>query len=146
MTCQYAFILPFILPLFMFSFFFEFERAKFLIPQESRFLKFHRKPNAGCVTATFCPLYSSVCPVSVSFFLHYFGLCVRKMRLVQFEKEGRLSVGVELKEGGDVVDVCSVDSSIPSNMKDFLHDLDNAKTKAQRLGNIYCLIRLNIYW
>jgi len=54
------------------------------------------------------------------------------MRLVQFEKEGKLSVGVELKDGGDVVDVCSVDSTIPNNMKDFLQDLDDSLAKAKR--------------
>lgn len=64
------------------------------------------------------------------------------MRLVQFEKEGRLSVGVELKDGGDVVDVCAVDSSIPNNMKNFLQDLDDSTTKAQRFEMIFSYINL----
>lgn len=54
------------------------------------------------------------------------------MRLVQFESKGRMSVGVELVDGGDVVDLHSVDSSIPTDMKSFLESFEESKAKAQR--------------
>ncbi|XP_038070646.1 fumarylacetoacetate hydrolase domain-containing protein 2-like [Patiria miniata] len=53
------------------------------------------------------------------------------MRLVQFQCGGRMSVGAELGKGGDVVDFCAGDASIPSNMKTFVEGgqqmLDAAK-------------------
>ena len=45
---------------------------------------------------------------------------LHKMRLVQFESQGRRALGVELSDGGNIVDVSKCDSSIPSNMKDFI--------------------------
>ncbi|XP_005089066.1 fumarylacetoacetate hydrolase domain-containing protein 2 [Aplysia californica] len=42
------------------------------------------------------------------------------MRFVQFDFNGRNGLGVELSEGGDIVDLSSNDSSIPSNMRDFI--------------------------
>ncbi|XP_076439776.1 oxaloacetate tautomerase fahd2, mitochondrial-like [Babylonia areolata] len=42
------------------------------------------------------------------------------MRFVQFEWNGRLGVGVEQSEGGDIVDVTEVDPTVPHNMRDFI--------------------------
>ncbi|XP_031567292.1 fumarylacetoacetate hydrolase domain-containing protein 2-like [Actinia tenebrosa] len=55
------------------------------------------------------------------------------MRLVQFEFKERMSVGVELVDGGDLVDLHSVDSSIPTDMKNFLESFEDSKAKAQRI-------------
>ncbi|XP_022110460.1 fumarylacetoacetate hydrolase domain-containing protein 2-like [Acanthaster planci] len=53
------------------------------------------------------------------------------MRLVQFQYAGRAGVGVELGQGGDIVDLCAGDPNIPSNMKNFVKEgqimLDAAK-------------------
>lgn len=54
------------------------------------------------------------------------------MRLVQFVEAGRQRVGVETKDGGDVVDVCAGESSIPSDMKSFLAGGEEMTKKAQR--------------
>ncbi|XP_025094981.1 fumarylacetoacetate hydrolase domain-containing protein 2-like [Pomacea canaliculata] len=43
-----------------------------------------------------------------------------KMRFVQFEWSGRKGVGVEVEDGGDVVDVTEADPSVPHNMRDFI--------------------------
>lgn len=42
------------------------------------------------------------------------------MRFVQFEVNGQQAVGVELQEGGDIVDVSQADPAVPSSMRDFL--------------------------
>lgn len=42
------------------------------------------------------------------------------LRLVQFETDKQCRVGVELSPGGDIVDITSVDSSIPKDMVAFL--------------------------
>ncbi|KAK7473982.1 hypothetical protein BaRGS_00032320 [Batillaria attramentaria] len=42
------------------------------------------------------------------------------MRFVQFDWNGRKAVGVEMKEGGDIVDVTEVDPTVPRNMRDFI--------------------------
>lgn len=42
------------------------------------------------------------------------------MRFVQFEWSGRKGVGVEVEDGGDVVDVTEADPSVPHNMRDFI--------------------------
>ena len=42
------------------------------------------------------------------------------MRLVQFFEGNSRRVGVEISDGGPVVDVCAVDSSIPRDMRTFL--------------------------
>ena len=44
----------------------------------------------------------------------------QRMRFVQFEEGGRRRVGVELRDGGDIVDVCAGSSIVPTNMKSFL--------------------------
>ncbi|XP_048585234.1 fumarylacetoacetate hydrolase domain-containing protein 2 [Nematostella vectensis] len=54
------------------------------------------------------------------------------MRLVQFEEGGRLRVGVELSDGGDVVDISTVDNSIPTDMRSFLEEGGEALEKARR--------------
>lgn len=42
------------------------------------------------------------------------------MRFVQFERGGVRRVGVEIRDGGDIVDLCAGDSSIPSDMRSFI--------------------------
>lgn len=42
------------------------------------------------------------------------------MRFVQFESGGRRSLGVEVSDGGDIIDVPKFDSSVPSNMREFI--------------------------
>ena len=54
------------------------------------------------------------------------------MRLVQFVESGRQRVGVEIKDGGDVVDVSAGEPSIPSDMKSFLAGGEDMMSKAQR--------------
>lgn len=54
------------------------------------------------------------------------------MRLVQFVESGRQRVGVEIKDGGDVVDVTAGDPSIPSDMKSFLAGGEDMMSKANR--------------
>ena len=53
------------------------------------------------------------------------------MRLVQFIEAGRQRVGVETKDGGDVVDVSAGEPSIPSDMKAFLEGGEEMMKKAQ---------------
>ena len=45
---------------------------------------------------------------------------VRKMRFVQFEDSGNRRVGVELKENGDIVDLCKGNAAIPKDMRSFI--------------------------
>ena len=52
------------------------------------------------------------------------------LRLVQFETDGRCRVGVEISQGGDIVDVTNVDSSIPSDMVAFLEAGETALASA----------------
>lgn len=54
------------------------------------------------------------------------------MRLVQFVESGKQRVGVEIKDGGDVVDVSAGEPSIPSDMKSFLAGGEDMMGKAQR--------------
>jgi len=54
------------------------------------------------------------------------------MRLVQFVESGRQRVGVEKKDGGDVVDLSAGEPSIPSDMKSFLAGGQDMMSKAQR--------------
>ena len=56
-----------------------------------------------------------------------------KMRLVQFEEGGRTRVGVELSNGGDVVDITAADESIPTDMRSFLEGGDSVLEAAKRL-------------
>ena len=53
------------------------------------------------------------------------------MRLVQFVEAGRQRVGVETKDGGNVVDVSAGEPSIPSDMKAFLEGGEEMMNKAQ---------------
>lgn len=43
-----------------------------------------------------------------------------KMRFVQFEWSGRKGVGVEIQEGGDIVDVTEADPTVPHTLRDFI--------------------------
>lgn len=56
------------------------------------------------------------------------------MRLVQFVHNGSKRIGVELSDGGDIVNVCAVDSTIPKDTKSFLQDGQKAIVAAIR----YC--------
>ena len=55
-----------------------------------------------------------------------------KLRLVQFESGGRQRVGVELEDGGSVVDVAAVDPAIPSDMRSFLEQWERSVDLAAR--------------
>ena len=54
------------------------------------------------------------------------------MRLIQFVEGGTRRVGVETKDGGDVVDVSAGEPSIPSDMRSFLEGGGEMLKKAQR--------------
>ncbi|KAH9500853.1 Fumarylacetoacetate hydrolase domain-containing protein 2 [Bulinus truncatus] len=45
---------------------------------------------------------------------------IKTMRFVQFEVDGRRGLGVELADGGDIVDLNTNDAELPNNMKDFI--------------------------
>ncbi|CAH3141982.1 unnamed protein product [Pocillopora meandrina] len=68
------------------------------------------------------------------------------MRLVQFVEGGRQRVGVETKDGGNVVDLCAGESSISSDMKSFLEGGEEMMKKAQRVvdGGQHVLKRADI--
>ena len=58
-----------------------------------------------------------------------------KLRLVQFEVPGgsqERRVGVEVKEGGGVVDMCAMEPDIPRDMRSFLQHWDTALPLAAR--------------
>ena len=55
-----------------------------------------------------------------------------KLRLVQFEVGSRQRVGVELEDGGSVVDVTAIDPNIPRDMRSFLERWDTSLTLAAR--------------
>ena len=55
-----------------------------------------------------------------------------KLRLVQFEGKSRQRVGVELTDGGSVVDVSAVDPNIPGDMRSFLRSWDVSLPRAAR--------------
>ncbi|XP_067036936.1 oxaloacetate tautomerase fahd2, mitochondrial-like isoform X2 [Acropora muricata] len=55
------------------------------------------------------------------------------MRLIQFVEGGKQRVGVETKDGGEVVDLCAGDLSIPTDMKSFLEGGEEMMNKAQRI-------------
>lgn len=74
-------------------------------------------------------------------FLRRVALCSRScissrfqhnMRLLQFVEGGKQRVGVETKDGGEVVDLCAGDLSIPTDMKSFLEGGEEMMNKAQR--------------
>ena len=54
------------------------------------------------------------------------------LRLIQFEYNGSIKIGALTENDGDVVDVCAVDPSIPSNMKEFLEAGSSAMVSAKR--------------
>ncbi|CAH1784086.1 unnamed protein product [Owenia fusiformis] len=55
----------------------------------------------------------------------------RDMRFVQFKEGDRQGVGVELSNGGNIVDLSAGNSSIPNNMRDFLAAGQNAIVAAK---------------
>ncbi|XP_068746129.1 oxaloacetate tautomerase fahd2, mitochondrial-like [Montipora capricornis] len=57
------------------------------------------------------------------------------MRLIQFVEGGKQRVGVETSDGGDVVDVCAGDNSIPTDMRSFLEGGEEMINKAQGVVN-----------
>ncbi|XP_013088119.2 fumarylacetoacetate hydrolase domain-containing protein 2-like [Biomphalaria glabrata] len=63
-----------------------------------------------------------------------------KMRFVQFQSESGRGVGVELGDGGDIVDLNKCSSQIPNNMKDFIAGgqtyLDIAKSAVDTGENV----------
>lgn len=54
------------------------------------------------------------------------------MRFVQFERGGDRRVGVEIRDGGDIVDLCAGDSSIPSDMRSFIEGGQKTLLAAKR--------------
>lgn len=58
-----------------------------------------------------------------------------KMRFVQFQWNGRLAVGVEESEGGDIIDVTEIDPNVPHNMKDFIAGGQNNLLAAKNAVN-----------
>ena len=54
------------------------------------------------------------------------------MRFVQFEDDGCVRVGVELSNGGDVLDITSADKSIPNDMKSFIQGGESVREAAKR--------------
>ncbi|XP_062584708.1 fumarylacetoacetate hydrolase domain-containing protein 2-like [Saccostrea cucullata] len=55
------------------------------------------------------------------------------MRFVQFLRKGNLSLGVELKDGGDIVDLCAGDSKIPPDLRSFIERGEGNLRSAQNL-------------
>ena len=60
------------------------------------------------------------------------------MRLVQFFEDGRQRVGVEIQNGGDIMDISAGDPSIPSDMKSFLEGGEGMMLKAKRCALHFC--------
>ncbi|CAG9760117.1 unnamed protein product [Ceutorhynchus assimilis] len=58
-----------------------------------------------------------------------------KMRYVQYKnkKGGKQHLGAQLSIGGDIIDISSVDSSIPNNLVDFLKLGNSTYEKARRI-------------
>jgi hypothetical protein len=55
------------------------------------------------------------------------------MRLVQFFQNDCTRIGAEVTQNGDIVDISSVDASIPSDTRSFLEAGDSALLAARRL-------------
>ena len=55
-----------------------------------------------------------------------------KLRLVQFEAGDSTRVGVELADGGSVVDITAIDPAIPRDMKTFLEGGEDNLAAAHR--------------
>ena len=72
------------------------------------------------------------------------------MRLVQFVEGGKQRVGVEMEDGGDIVDIGKGEPSIPLDMKSFLEEgeqvIKKAKRQVQRLAanNLFVNLRGDI--
>ncbi|XP_057323768.1 fumarylacetoacetate hydrolase domain-containing protein 2A [Microplitis mediator] len=60
---------------------------------------------------------------------------VQKMRFVQFtnKKGGPQHLGVQLKAGGDIIAISSIDSRIPNNLRKFLEGGEVIQNKAKRI-------------
>ncbi|XP_053320636.1 fumarylacetoacetate hydrolase domain-containing protein 2 [Spea bombifrons] len=54
-----------------------------------------------------------------------------RMRLLQFQSSGSQRIGLELKAGGDVIDLNAFDSSLPCGMREFLEAGETALEKAK---------------
>ena len=54
------------------------------------------------------------------------------MRLVQFVEGSSRRVGVEISDGGRIVDVCAVDTAIPRDMKSFLEGGMDTRKAAEK--------------
>ncbi|XP_072177340.1 oxaloacetate tautomerase fahd2, mitochondrial-like isoform X1 [Diadema setosum] len=55
------------------------------------------------------------------------------MRFVQFEESGKCRLGVEVKPGGDLVDLSGSDESMPNTMVQFLNGGENLMKKAESI-------------
>ena len=53
------------------------------------------------------------------------------MRLVTFENGGVRRVGVEVKDGGDFIDISAADPTIPKDMRSFLEAGESAISRAK---------------
>ena len=60
-----------------------------------------------------------------------------RLRLVQFAVEGRQRIGALTRQDGDVVDICAVDPTIPSSMKELLNGGDQSLLAAQKFVSIH---------
>ena len=88
-----------------------------------------KKPSGRASTsALIASLFSNSSPV------RYFSFSKQHtMRLVQFKESGQVRVGAELGQGGDVVDLCAGNSSIPpGDMKKFLEGGNKALDAAKQ--------------
>lgn len=54
------------------------------------------------------------------------------MRLVQFQDAGNRRIGVELKENGDIVDLCKANPNIPNDMRSFIEGGNAMLSAAKR--------------
>ena len=73
----------------------------------------------------------------------------RMVRLIQFEHDGRIRVGVEVVNNGDIFDITAVDSGIPADMKSLLAGGDSMLERVSRCVVTYLLFFLcwlNIYY
>lgn len=67
------------------------------------------------------------------------------MRLVQFFEDGTQRVGVEIQNGGDIMDISAGDPSIPSDMKSFLEGGQEMMLKAKRFALHFCYRSHNLF-
>ena len=57
------------------------------------------------------------------------------MRFVQFIKDGMQFIGLELKQGGDLLNLNQADAKIPSDLRTFIEGGDNLWKAAGRLSS-----------